>query len=137
MLLAVAAIAAVLAIGRWRDAPLAPILVAATTACLLAFLVRWRHWDVLLAESLAFAAGATMALCLSLPGPVDREERVVAVVLVGLISWVVAAAAIRVMFPEAAERMTGKEPECDEIEVRRLPDPDPSRPHNPIDESGE
>ena len=40
MLLAVAAIAAVLAVGRWRDAPLAPILVAATTACLLAFLVR-------------------------------------------------------------------------------------------------
>ncbi len=125
MLLAVAAIAVVLAVGRWRDAPLAPILVAATTACLLAFVVQWRHWDVLLAESLAFAAGATMALCLSLSGPADREERVVAAVVVGLIGWFVVAVAIRFVFPdEVAQRMTGKEPECDEIEVRRLPEPD-------------
>ncbi len=115
MLLSMAAIGAVLAVGRWRDAHLAPIIVAAAAAGLLMFVIQWRHWDVLLAETLAFLNGAMMGLCLSAsPGP--EQDQITGPIVGGLLGWFVVAVAIRLLFPRERAEISGNGPESDEIE---------------------
>jgi hypothetical protein len=139
MLLSIAVFGAVLAIGRWRDAPPAPIFVAAATAGLMMFVVQWRHWAVLAFEAFCSLWGAAIASsCLFLPvvghGPGERAETVLSSAVVGAaIGWLVGGWYLRFRFPTEVDRiMRGRAPSGDDIEVRPL-----AGPERPADETAQ
>src|SRR5437588_12064423 len=72
LMLSIAAMGVILAIGRWIDAPLAPISVTATAAGLLMFMIQWRHLPVLLFEGFCALLGIGVASVLA---PAVRPPR--------------------------------------------------------------
>ena len=121
MLLSMAVIAAVLAVGRLIDAPPAPILTTGAVAGLLMFVIQWRHLPALVFEGLCAMLGAGIA---SFFAPAVRPPRteysdLTDAVLGALIGWFIACCWLRVApRSNTSHPIHGREPQTDAIEAR-------------------
>jgi peptidoglycan/LPS O-acetylase OafA/YrhL len=126
MLLGMAAIAAVLAVGRLIDAPPAPILATGAVAGLLMFVIQWRHLPALIFEGLCAMLGAGIA---SLFAPAVRLPRteysdLTYAVSGALIGWFIACCWLRAALrSETSHPIHGREPQTDAIEARPRHEP--------------
>src|SRR5437016_2977605 len=92
LMLSMAAMAVILAIGHWIDSPLAPIAIATATAGLLMFVIHWRQVPVLLFEASCALLGTGVACLPRLLPTVGRhaEDSVLVPAIVGaLFGWFV------------------------------------------------
>jgi uncharacterized membrane protein YjjP (DUF1212 family) len=121
MLLSMAAIAAVLAIGRWMDTPLAPITVTAAAVGLLMFVIRRQQLLAIFFEGLCAALGVGIA---SFFAPAVRPPRteytdLTYAVAGAVVGWFVACCWLRAAARGESAPVRGLQPQGDDTEVHR------------------